>query len=102
MKYTEDDLTAAMPAVRQKRLSMKKASEDYHVPLTTLFDNLSGKSRKRTKGQERLLSDEEENALVNYVMYMGSQSFPMNRSMIKCYAREILARSGENISQIVL
>jgi len=94
MRYSEEDLAAAVSLVRQRKAPLSRAASEYNIPVATLHDHVTGKRKKKYKGPERILTEDEENALVTFIKYMCQQGFPMNRAVIKCYAREILHRSG--------
>jgi len=88
MRYSEEDLAAAVPLVRQRKASLSKVASEYHIPITILHNHVSSKIKKKCKGPERILT-EEENALVRFIKCMCRQGFPMRRAVIKCYVRDL-------------
>ena len=96
--YTDGQLKAAVSAVRQGRLSISKAAREYNVPKTTVGDHARERHTDTTPGPTKMLSQDEEDGLVNFVKFMASQGFPMTRAMIRCYIQELFKRSGINKS----
>lgn len=65
-RYSPEALQKAVEMVREKRCTMRKASEIYKVPLSTLCDNVNGKSQTNKIGAKPKLSAEIEETLANY------------------------------------
>jgi hypothetical protein len=83
--YSPGQLKKALSAVRQKKQPIRTAAREFGIPKSTLYDRLQERpldscSRKKLP---RLLTVEEEGALVEFVLYMGGQGFPMTRTMIR-------------------
>jgi len=87
MRYSEEYLAAAVSLVRQRKAPLSRVAPDFHIPVATLRDHVTGKWKKKYKGPERILPEYEEKALVTFIKYMCRQGFPMNRAVIKCYAK---------------
>ena len=67
--YSTDSMLKAYEAVLQGEVSVRRASELYGVPRTTLQDRVSGKvSLNARSGAGRLLTDEEESTLVEFLI----------------------------------
>jgi len=80
--YTEAQLNEALQKVSDGELSIKRASERYHIPFGTLHNKLNGKHIKKVGGQ-LVFTDFEEKAILN--------------SALKC--ADCLARSVDRILQ---
>ena len=65
-RYGHDALLQAVDDVRNKRCTMRKASEIYKVPLSTLCDNVNGKSQSNKIGAKPKLSPQIEEILADY------------------------------------
>ena len=58
--------------------SVRKVSKEYGVPRRTLRDHLHGKVKSfDSYGPSRMLTIEEEAALLDYILYMNSHNFPL-------------------------
>jgi hypothetical protein len=64
--YSREALQKAIDEVKEKRCTMRKASETYKVPLSTLCDNVNGKSQTNKIGAKPKLSLETEELLADY------------------------------------
>ncbi|XP_045177185.2 uncharacterized protein LOC123537512 isoform X1 [Mercenaria mercenaria] len=93
-QYTEDQLKLALSAVRQKKMKIKTAARLYNVPKSTLFDKVKGTYIGKQRGPARQLLPDEEESLVQYLLYMANQGFPLTRAMMRCYIQEIVLHSG--------
>ena len=62
----KDMLERAVTAVKEQNLSQREASKLYKVPRATLQDRISG-GRSEKLGRPRVLSDVEENMIVERV-----------------------------------
>ena len=94
--YSPGKLQKALSAVRQRRQGIRTAAREFGIPKSTLYDRLKEmpKDNGNRKKLPKLLTLEEEKALVEFTLYMGGQGFPMTRKMIRVYVREILRRTG--------
>lgn len=58
-KQSPDVINAALASIREKRLSIRKASKDFGIPLATLYHKLTGK-RPVIAYAKTLLTPKEE------------------------------------------
>ena len=88
-------MKAAVNAV-ENGMSVYAASKAFGIPNSTLYDHAKGKYKgyDTSFGPARALTDEEEEALVNYLKYMSECGFPLSVKMIRLFAEEILKSSG--------
>ena len=63
-------------------MTISAASKKFGVPRTTLSDHIHGKV-KGPQGGPAMLSDQEETALVEYILYMSRHNFPLTREDIR-------------------
>ena len=90
-------MVAAIEAVDEKKLSICAAANQFKVPRKTLDDRIKGKVKHGTKpGPSTILTAEEEDALVSYLIYMAQHGFPLTRTMTKAFAWGIAKRSGND------
>ncbi|KAE9530061.1 hypothetical protein AGLY_011523 [Aphis glycines] len=62
LKYTNENLSLAVNAVKRKQLTLRKASEQYGIPRTTLKRKVSG-THTRSYGRQKVLNELEETNL---------------------------------------
>ncbi len=102
--WKDDDMVKAMKAVKDDGVSLRSAAINFNVPRKTLEDRVKGKTQHGVKpGPKTVLTKEEEDSLVSYLVYMSKCGFPLTRTMIKAYAWAISKRSGtsERFNQVL-
>ena len=63
-KWSEENMQKAMSAVKQNRLSVRKAAVQYGIPKSTLSDRITGKITKGAKmGRPAVLPEHAETQL---------------------------------------
>ena len=63
---------------------MNAASKKFGVPRKTIADHVHGKvADNKLPGIDRMLTEEEEAALVTYIEYMSSMNMPLRRCDIR-------------------
>ena len=71
-------MTQAMEVVQNKEMNVSQAAKQYKVARKFLENRVKARVVHGTlPGPRRVLSDEEERALVEYVKYMVKGGFPM-------------------------
>ena len=89
-------MVAAMEAVETNKMSVTAAAT-FDVPRKTLDDRVKGRVKHGTKpGPNTVLTLEEENALMSYLVYMANCGFPLTRTMVKAFAWAIAKRLGND------
>ena len=83
-QYPEDDMRGAISAVRANRLNISSAAREYKVPRKTLEGHIKKQTFSSMPGPQRMITIDEESALVNYIVYMAERGFPITRKMLKC------------------
>jgi hypothetical protein len=71
-KWTNQQLEKAMDVVKGGLTSMMKASKHWNIPLSSLLDQLNGKTRKKKMGTLGILIEEEDATIIIWVL--GIQS----------------------------
>ena len=70
--WNPDDMQRAIEAVSDEKLTVSAAARHFHVPRKTLDDRMKGLVQHGTNpGSKTVLSAEEEEALVQYLVYMA-------------------------------
>ncbi|XP_052079009.1 uncharacterized protein LOC127717266 [Mytilus californianus] len=93
-QYLQESLDKAVGAVNSNKMSISKAAKEYGVPRTTISDHVNGKYDNHLNGPSKMLTDEEETSLINYVKYMSERGFPLTRRMLKAFVLSIVEKSG--------
>ena len=92
-QWSNDDMVAAMNDVKE---TIYSAAKKHNVPRRTLDDRLKGRvSHGTNPGPKKVLTSEEEGALVAYLKHMASCGFPLTLTMTKAFAWAIAIRSGK-------
>ena len=58
---------------KARNLSLRQASLEYGVPVTTIHDNKTPQAPRRRRTD---VKTEDENAIVEYSLYMANQGIP--------------------------
>ena len=90
-KYEEHQLSDAIVEVKSGKMTIAAAARKYGVPRTTLSDHIHDKI-KGPQGGPPMLTEDEEVALVDYILYMSKHNFPLTRDDIRStiIVREII------------
>lgn len=91
--YNPEYLLSAVKAVKSGKLSIRKASEQYAVPYTTLNDKLKEKYKYKIGGQPAL-SNSEEKSLVEGLLCCAKWGFPLRNNDVKDIVQAYLNRAG--------
>ena len=82
-QWESDVMKQAMAACVEGKKSIYAAAKEYNVPRTTLSQRVRGKvDLEASAGRPKALSTDEENSLVNYIKYMHTIRFPVDRSQV--------------------
>ena len=83
-QYDPQQLIEACAEVTKGKINISAAAKQFGLPRKTLLDHGHGKIEEgRLPGIERMLSNGEETALVDYVQCMSSHNMPLTRSDIR-------------------
>lgn len=81
-KYTKDDLKNALEAIKNG-VPCATASKEYRVPRTTLIGKIKGKYPEDCRnGAPTILTVEEENLLINWIINLGKMGFPVSKTQL--------------------
>ena len=93
-QWREEDMVSALEAVSQGT-AVSTAAKAFNVPRKTLDDHVKGRVQHGTKpGTDTVLTEEEEAALMSYLVYMAQRGFPLTRTMTMAFAWAIAKRAG--------
>ena len=95
IKRNEERLQKAYEAVRDKKMTLRQASEIFGVAKSTLHDLLSGKVLFGShSGPPRLLTQNEEEALVTFLVHCASVGYPRSRKDVLVIVQGVLDKKG--------
>lgn len=81
LTYSKDALTEALNAVA-KEMSIQSASQKFKVPFSTIRCKYKGiYDVEKRSGPATILTREEEQQLVDYILLMGNKGFPFTKHM---------------------
>ena len=91
--YTDEDLKAALKSVRNKEFTAFAAAKLYSIPYSTLKKHLNGEALSNKPGKPTLLTYEEEEALVDALVFLADCGFGLNnklfRNVVTSYIKKI-------------
>ena len=88
-KQSPEVINAALASIREKRLSIRKASNEFGIPLATLHDKLTGK-RPVIAYAQTLLTPEEEVKLAKWLIELAKRGFGKTGDEVRQIAKQIL------------
>ena len=88
--YSSVNMEKAYEAVAAGKMCVQKAAEEYGVPKSTLHDRVSGKVALNARsGRKKLLTDEEEASLIEFLVRCASIGYAKSRSDVLAIAQQI-------------
>lgn len=94
--YTNETLQNALCDVTEGKLSYRKASAKYKIPISTISRKLNGKNMKKFGGQN-VLSENEEQIIVDTILYTSDWGYPFEMEDVKCLVKSYLDRAGRKL-----
>ena len=95
--WDESSMVSAMEAVSSNSMKVAEAARHFSVPRKSLENRVKQRvTHGKKSGPPRVLSDEEECGLVEYIKYMSRGGFPMTSKIICAYAWAISKRNGRS------
>ena len=95
--WSVEGMKKAIEAVATQKKSLRQAAREYGVPATTLKRKIDTSLPAEAKpGPPTVLSKEEEERLVSYIITMAQMGFGLNPHDIRSLAYEIAENSGHN------
>jgi hypothetical protein len=99
-------LENAVKDVNDAVKTLQEASKDYKVPMTTLRNNLE---KLRTKGRPQFFSNEDEERLVDGLIYLANYGFGFTIKLILEAIQNFIANNqtkyknfkGKNLTKII-
>ena len=97
--WDQNDMAAAITAIRDKTMGLKKASKTFNVPRPTLqrlsrLDASPGKAAATKLGRKPIIDVKLEKELVEYLVVMESKFYGLTRQDVRRIAFELCERNG--------
>lgn len=92
-QYDQSVLDEAVQAVKEGRLSVRAAAEQYGIPKSTLQDRVND-THGKTHGRPTVLSAEEEDYIVNMLKQCGDWGFPLTQVDLQMFVKHYLDKKG--------
>ena len=89
-KYDEEALIRALDDIQNNGLSKKAASKKYKIPRSTLQFRLSQKFTKTSLGPKPILSTDEEQILINWILESYRKGFPRRKEDLQVSVKTFL------------
>ena len=94
-QWSEVSMSAAVKAVVQDGISVRRASELYNIPRSTLADRVTGRVLPGAKsGPPKILTDEEEEELVSFLCRLSDIGYPKTRRQVVNLVNQIAISRG--------
>ena len=91
-------MIAATNSVLHDNFALREASRLYNIPFETLRRHVNGSVEPRCKpGPGTILTEEEEDQLVHYLLRMSEMEFGLSHDTVMCLAYKIVEKSHESI-----
>lgn len=96
MSYSKETLNNAIREVQAKTLTIDPASKKYKIPRSTLALRVKTKTTYPQSGRPHLLSEVEENILIDHLNAVASWGFPFDLLDLRLLVKSYIDRKGIN------
>ena len=93
-KWTDEQLQAALQAIRSGEMKPYSAAIRFGIPSSTLYDHMHGKSKKRYGGRPTTLTDAEEKEIAIACQVLQQFGFPLTTDIVGVIVSEYLTTCG--------
>ncbi|CAF1158729.1 unnamed protein product [Didymodactylos carnosus] len=95
--YSNVDIGEAIKSIKDDKMTINEASAKYNVPISTLYNRLSGHNGSSLRGGTTILSKEEESHLVYVIKTMQDYNHPVSNSNVRTIARRCTTELKKDI-----
>jgi hypothetical protein len=88
-QWTSDSLAKAIMAVKRGIMGLRQAARAHNIPPSSLYDHLTGKIKKRKRGPQGVLSQEEEALVVEWILETQEEGHSVTIQQLKLKVAEI-------------
>ena len=94
--YSLEELDIEVQRVKNMELSYRKAESKYGIPRSTLSDHVTGKSLSLKRGPPTVLTEAEEQMLVDWALHMADihVGYGRTREQLCATVKEIIDKDG--------
>jgi hypothetical protein len=96
--YTEEALEKAADKVKSGSMSMRKASNEFKIPIGTLCHKCN-KKYANAVGHPNVFSKDEEAEFVKYITVVAEWGFPFDYVDLRMLAKTYLSKAGRTVKQ---
>ncbi|XP_063226845.1 uncharacterized protein LOC134533299 [Bacillus rossius redtenbacheri] len=96
--YTEDTLQKCLEDIREGRLSQRAAEKFWNISRSTIKNKLKGVHTKKP-GRQPILTEEEEETLVEHTTILCDFGFPITEYALRCVVKLYLDKMGRNVCE---
>ncbi|XP_022191349.2 uncharacterized protein LOC111049560 isoform X1 [Nilaparvata lugens] len=96
--YSEETLEMCMDDIRTGELSLRKASDKYNIPITTLKNKLKNRYQRKPGGK-CIFNSNEEKSFVQHLMKLSEFGFPVTKSDLRMTVKAYLDKQGITIQK---
>ena len=89
-QWSDEQLQAALEAVRSGKMKAHAAALKFCIPSSTLYDYLKGKSRRRYGGHPTILTCAEEKEIATSCQIL--QKFPLTKDIVGIIVRDYITQ----------
>lgn len=82
-QWTEQNLKAAINAIKSKKMSENKAAKHYGIPKPTIRRHIQSGSTVKRLGRNTILNKEEENDFVNDLIAFKESKIPLTSIFVR-------------------
>ncbi|XP_060585333.1 uncharacterized protein LOC132741220 [Ruditapes philippinarum] len=93
-KYDTNIIEKVVPLIRNKSISMSRASKEYGIPKSTLHDHVHNKYQNHSVGVKPVLSKEEEERVAKWAVHMSKIGFGRTRQELALTIKKIIDEDG--------
>lgn len=98
-KWTEEAMERALVEVKSGRCTVRQAAKEFGVPKSSLGDRVSGRVTPGSRsGPAQLITNEEEELLVEFSLYMSKHGFPLTKQQLVSFASTIYKRQHRRVA----
>jgi hypothetical protein len=96
-QYTEDDITDAMLAITDERLSQNQAFQRYSIPRTILISRIRGSEAQGNQIQpNQRFTNNNEIKIKDLILRQKSLGYGLSHSQIRAGVEALLKQRGDN------
>ena len=94
--WSEDAMSLAVEAVKEKKYTIREAAVAYNIPRSTIGDRVSGRIQMGSKcGPTTYLTPYEEKELVDFLIGCGRIGFARTRKQVMTLVRAAMVKKGK-------